>query len=275
MPDAGSVGGLLWNVGSMTLKAIVDTLEGVDESDHKHYTEKDGKFIAQIEPVNGMALEDVTDLKQTMATERKWRRAAASHLKSYGKYDEDSGEFTPDFSRGDYDKLKTQSTKLKDAKPDEKVAAEWEAKLAQVEEKHAAILSERDVVSGHLNAQLEKHLITAAATAALAKHKGDVGLLLPHVKTMTRIEKNGDGDFVVKIVGPDGASLITKGSGTEDMGIDEAVGTILKEQYPRAFDGSGATGGGATGSSAGSKSSGIDLKLTAQERLKQYHEQNG
>ena len=94
----------------------------------------------------------------------------------------------------------------------------------------------------------------ATAVNALNKHKGNVELLLPHVKSMTRVEQDGNGNFVARVVDQDGHPRISMKQGSQDpMTIDELVGGMkTSDTFAPAFAGSGATGSGATGNSAGS-----------------------
>ena len=264
MLHAGSVGGLLWNVGSMTLKAMVETLEGVDEAIHPHYTEKDGKFYLGVEAVNGMALEDVSSLKKALSTERENVRKAKSAIEKFGDLD-------PDAAR---DAMK-KNEEYANAEPDEKAALEAKSKADQLAKKHKKDLDDKDGVIAGLNKDLDGKTIGAELTAALAKHAPEsVKLLTPHVLSVAE-RRQSDNGMTVKVIGPDGAPMLTTGKGEADMTIDEYVDGPLRALYPGAFPGSGATGSGATGSAAAGKSSGIDPKLSAQERLRQYHEKNG
>lgn len=260
----------------MTLKAMLDSLDAADEAVRGHYVEKDGKFVLDVATVNGWALEDVKGLKSALSAERKGKRDAVQHLKAFGDYDEALDTFEPAVDATEYGRMKTQLEKLKDAKPDEKAKAEREAWEKQVLDKHAGELKTRDGMVTELNAHLQKHLVLGAAATAIGKHKGDVDLLMPHVRASARLEKNGKGDYAVKVVGPDGNPLVSQKSGeTGDMTIDEYVGTVLKDRFPAAYEGTGSSGTGAMGETGAGGKSRIDPNLSPEAKLEMYHAQRG
>jgi len=255
----------------MELKALVDSLDDVPESDRGYYVEVDGKFRPNIKPAGGWALEDVSGLKSALSAERKARREAAGFLALYGDYDEKALTFDPRVDAGEYDRLKKQVDKLKDAKPDEKAKAEWEARVTQLEEKHTGELGKKDKELDRVNAQIRKLLINSKATEAISKHAPKaVELLMPHVERACRLEQDSEGNYAVRVLDENGNPAITRGEGTGDMTIAEYVDTVLRGKYPDAFPGSGATGSGATGAGTGNVK--IDPKLTAEQKLQMYHE---
>jgi len=257
----------------MTLKAVLggNEFEGLSESLREHYTEADGKYRLNVEASSGWALEDVSGLKSALSAERKARREAAGFLAIYGDYDEKSLTFEPRVDAGEYDRLKKQVDKLKDSKPDEKAKAEWEARVAQLEEKHTGELGKKDKELDRVNAQIRKLLITSTATEAISKHAPKaVELLMPHVERACRLEQDSEGNYAVRVLDENGNPAITRGEGTGDMTIAEYVDTVLRGKYPDAFPGSGATGSGATGAGTGNVK--IDPKLTAEQKLQMYHE---
>ena len=99
-----------------------------------------------------------------------------------------------------------------------------------------------DVLSGVTASAAELNLTDALSTAGnatasklLAEHKGNVGLLMPHIQAALRVEE-ADGQF--QVVPANAASL-------------EEVVTGLKSAFPAAFSDSGHTGGGAPGGGGG------------------------
>jgi hypothetical protein len=261
----------------VALKAIIDSVDGLDESVSKLYVQDEGgKFRLDVEAVGGGELRDTQALHSALSAERKARREAVGYLKTYGDYDEKAFSFEPKVDAGEYDTLKAKMAKLKDAKPDERAKAEWEARMAQLEEKHGGELASKDKELAQVNGQITKLLITSKATEAIAKHAPDaVDLLMPHVQSATSIERNGGGDYIVRVSGPDGGPIVTRKAGqTGDMDIDEYVETVLRERFPKAYPGSGATGSGATGGDGGGGSGvKVDPNMSPIEKLKQYHEQ--
>ena len=66
-------------------------------------------------------------------------------------------------------------------------------------EQHQTELAKREESAKTLRAQLERHLVDAAAATALAAAEGNTELLMPHVKAKTKVIEEND-EFVVRIV---------------------------------------------------------------------------
>lgn len=133
-----------------------------------------------------------------------------------------------------------------------KAAAEgnWKALEQQLQERHTKELGKREDRIKGLSAALERELIDAAATRAIAAEKGAVDLLLPHVRTRMRVVEE-DGSYVAIVVDEKGNQRIGEKDGTK-MSAEELVREMKSgEKYARAFDGSGASGSGASRSEAG------------------------
>lgn len=228
----------------MALKAMLESLDGIDESLRSHYAEQDGKFVLDVEPVGTVALEDVGGLKSSLGKEREDRRKLERQLEAFKDID-------PAKAREALEKV----GEMADWTPEDKVREQIAAREKQLLEKHAKEIEARDSSVKHLTAQIEKHLVEAAATSALGKHKGNVELLLPHVKAHTRVEKDADGNFVARVVGPDGNVRVTMKQGSTDpMGIDEFVGSMRENPtFAPAFEGTGQSGSGASGQSGGAQ----------------------
>lgn len=94
-----------------------------------------------------------------------------------------------------------------------------------------------------MNTSLERYLIGQQVTAALAKHKGVVDLLLPAIRPLVKVVPEND-DYVVRVVDSEG-NVRTDGKG----GFLDVEGLVveLKKQptYARAFESDAAGGSGA------------------------------
>tara|TARA_R100000152_G_C6780095_1_gene212455 strand:+ start:2303 stop:3106 length:804 start_codon:yes stop_codon:yes gene_type:complete len=228
------------------MKAIITTeeREALDETMQQQYESiDDGRWILQVDSVDGYALEDVTGLKAALSKERTLAREASNLAKSFEGMDAEA-------ARAALEKV----SEMDNWTPQDKVAEQIERRERQLVAKHEKALADSGAENAHLRSQLDKHLIEAAAVNALNKHKGNIELLLPHVKSMTRVEQDGSGNFVARVVDQDGHPRISMKQGSQDpMTIDELVGSLRQsDTFAPAFAGSGATGSGATGNSAGS-----------------------
>jgi len=231
----------------MALKALLDNLDGLPADVAKEYTKgDDGKFRLQVTPVGGLALEDVEGLRTALGKERENVRKASESLAAFKDID-------PSKARDALAKV----GEMANWTPEQKVKEQIEAVKAQIVEAHGkekATLEKR--LAGYQK-QLTGALITAAATAAIAGHKGIPELLLPHVERQTRMRESDNGQFVVEVIDKDGNPQVD-GKGNA-MSIEQLVEKMKSsEVYARAFDGSGAKGSGATngGGGSGAKGSG-------------------
>ena len=194
----------------MALKLFLDSLDGVDEGVKALYTEHDGKFKLAVD-----GLEDTSGLKSALEKERKARRDAEARAK-LALSDEEMEEV---------ERLRSEAAKAKGA--DEIVN--------QLKARHQKELEARTKEAQAYRASLEKTVLESTATQLLAKHGGNVGLLMPHIMGALRVEES-DGQF--QVVPANAAS------------VDEVVAS-LKASYPAAFADSGKSGGGASGGGAG------------------------
>ena len=123
----------------------------------------------------------------------------------------------------------------------DKLKAQYDTRLAEG-------LSEKDKELEAMMGTLRKHMITGAANAAIAKHKGSVDLLLPHVQAQCDVVKDDSGEYVVRVKDPEGTYRI--GGDGSFMGVEALVADLkTKDAFARAFE-SEVPGG--TGSKPGS-----------------------
>ena len=194
----------------MGLKLIVDSLDGLDDGVKSLYAEKDGKFRLDVEGV-----EDVTGLKSALEKERSARRDIEKRMKT--ALSEDDLE--------EYARLKAEADKGKDKDEILKsMRARHEKELEQSRQEAAAV-----------KARLEKTVLESTATQLLAKHGGNVSLLLPHILGQLRPEEI-DGNL----------SVVPANAAT----IDDVV-SGLKSSFPQAFAAPATSGSGASGGHAG------------------------
>lgn len=232
------------------MKAIItsEEREALDAAFAEHYTEvEDGRWILKVEPVDGFGLEDVSGLKTSLSKERNNAREATTKLKAFEGID-------PEDARSALEK----AAEMDSWTPQDKVAEQIARREKQLVSKYQKELEERDGTLSHLRGQLEANLVEAAAVSALTKHKGNIELLLPHVKASTRVEQDSNGNFIARVVDRDGHARISMKTGSQDpMSIEELVeGMKTSDTFAPAFAGSGATGSGAVGTRSGGTGTG-------------------
>lgn len=194
----------------MTLKLILDNLDGVDEAIKAYYVEQDGKFKLAVD-----GLEDTSGLKSALEKERRARRDAEQRAK-LALSDEELEEF---------ERLRAEAAKARGV----------EDIVNQLKARHAKEVEVREKQAQAYRAHLEKTVLESTASKLLAEHKGNVGLLMPHIRAALRVEE-ADGQF--QVVPANAASL-------------EEVVTGLKTTFPAAFADSGHSGSGAVGGGGG------------------------
>lgn len=242
------------------LKAFLDSLEGLDESLHKYYIKQDdGKYKLDAE-----GIEDVTGLKSALASERELKRKAEKQLKAFA----DAGIEDPAAAAEAIAKVEELSS-LDPEKEADKIAAEKvKAQSEQLIAKHKEELGKKDEEAKNLRTQLEKHLIDAEATGAIAEAKGAVSLLLPIVRDQTRLRQSDNGEFSVEVLDATGTPRIGDTAG-KPMTIVQLVAEMkASESYGRAFDGTGASGSGSeTGTGTGKETPAGKVSLSDQDAL--------
>lgn len=216
------------------LKAVVDKLDDIDEKHRDLYVQReDGKFVLDAEGV-----EDVSGLRASLESER------ANHQKTAAKYKGiDPDKYAAAMKRvEEIDRQKAEEEK------------NWKALETQLIERHGTELKGKDETIVGLNRAVERLLVDSVATAAIAKAKGVPELLLPHIKSQTKVVTQ-EGEFAVQVVDAKGNQRIGDNKGTP-MTIEQLVAEMRESPtFGRAFEaparGSSQPAGGATGGSGG------------------------
>lgn len=207
----------------MALKQVIETLEGVPEALHPEYTKADdGKYHLNVE-----------GLPEMSAALKAANKEAADRRKSLEKY--------KDVDPEEYQRLKTLEEEITTKK------AQAEGDFSKIKEqmvaKHQADLERETKKSESYRTALERHLVDAQATAAIAAAKGVPQLLLPHVKDRVKvIEENGQ--FTVQVLDEKGNPMVMDAAGTPAT-IGYLVESLKANPvYGLAFEGRGASGSG-------------------------------
>lgn len=129
-------------------------------------------------------------------------------------------------------------------------AGDFETLKKQLVDNHTKEIGAKDTKIGKLTKALERRLIQAELTKAIAAKKGDADLLLPYAERFARTKETDD-DFEAYLVDAAGNQRFSDGQATP-MTFDAFVEQELMTKFPRAFDGTGSSGGGASKSNAGS-----------------------
>jgi hypothetical protein len=249
------------------LKPILDSVDTIDEGLREHYREVDGKFVLDVEPQAGWALENVGGLKSALSEERENRKRLAAQLDAFKV----NGDLpSPDDVRS----LREKLAALQDATPKDQVEQVVAQRVADVKSKYDKQLKDTGTVTEGLKNKLHKVVVEGAAVAAIARAGASESLkmLLPNVMAQLGIDGvEGDDLPRVFVRGANGAPRITTGAGTDPMTVDELLAEMKESaDYARAFPGAGGTGSGAA--QPGHQRSGAFRLTTAQMRDHKLYE---
>jgi hypothetical protein len=244
----------------MSLQATLNTLEGLHESVHDMYEERDGTY--HLIPPDGFvpadSVEDVGGLKSALQKERDAAREAARKLKAT---QEKYGAIDPDKYQALLDQEQDAETKRLEK------AGEWEKMKEQMSAAHAADIQKERDENARLRGQLEHVQIDSKVVEAISKAEGNVELLKPHVRS--RLQLNTD-DFTTVVLDSDGRTPKVDGDGNP-VTIDTLIGEMRKsDTYAGAFKATAQSGSGSDPAHGGDGPTGKDggkPKITGDMRL--------
>lgn len=207
----------------MSLKLILDSLDGVDEATQKLYTEKDGKFHLNVE-----GLPDVSDYEDRINK----MDAKISELLDEKK--------AADQKARDAQKAADQAAADKAAKDGDVDALNesWQKKLDDAVAEKDAIIAERETA-------LDKATSRSAAMelATTLAVPGSADVLMPHIRGRLKTEIK-DGEATVVVLDSNGKP---SASTVKELGNEIAN----DKRFAPLIVGSNASGGGANGSGGG------------------------
>jgi hypothetical protein len=245
----------------MALKAVIDKLDDVPEAFRSEYTEKDGKFVLSVENYVDEGAKKIID------AERAARAKAEKDLKDSRKTWEKLGKSPEEIEKLVAESKAAEQKRLEEAGEFEKVKTQI---IESAEKEKKALrdqLANKDLEVGGLKTSLQKRLVDVEATAAIAGAKGEPALLLPAIRSRTKVEEI-DGEFVVKVLDQKGDPMVD-GKGNP-LTVGDLVSELKQDKvYGRAFDASGNSGSGmrpngGSGSSGSSIAKRSDLKTEAE-----------
>lgn len=232
----------------MALKAIIDSVDGVEYASLYKKTEIDGKpaYVLDVESDRGYALENVGGLKSALEKTKSEHQKARSALDGF----KDLDAATVRDQLAELDRLRKSGT------DDEKVKQLLESTKAQLARKHKQEIDDTEAKAGRYLSMLDETMRKQVAMQAITEAGGNATLLLPHVLSQTKMREDS-GRFVVDVVGGDGIARIKDAN--SNMGIADLVAEMRNNQaYAVAFSGTNKSG---SGSSTGSSGSSVATKF--------------
>ncbi len=248
--------------------AVLDSIDGLDAAlkpyyvqvtDEKHPAK--GKWMPNVKPTNGFSLEHVTGIKEANLDLTEKRDRLKAQLAAFDGLDAAQAR----------DALK-RIVDLERAADPEKIQQLADAKVGDVKKKLEADIAVLTAKIGEKDQAVRNLVVRSEALRALAEFKGNPDLLLPHIEAASEVRfDEGKPLPVASIRGEKGSPMVSRKPGApEPMGITEFVGTVLRERFPQAFEGSGHSGTGATGANMQAGANQSDMsKLPPVERLKE------
>lgn len=254
----------------MALKALLDSLDGLSESDQAHYSKVTegnaaGKFRLGVDSVDGLALGHIDGMRTTLEDRKAKHEKASKQLDGYR--DADGNLIDPK----SFTDLKAKLESMKGMVDKDKVETIVKDRIVEHQKKFDTQIEKLNTSLATKNKQLSNVVVKGAAIAAIVRagiEAKQVDLLLPHVEQQLGYDDKGDTPkaFVIGANGNPRISMIP-GSGHEDLMQPEELLAEMKDNptFAPAFPGSGKSGTGAPSSSGGPSGQTGAVTLTRKE----------
>lgn len=147
-----------------------------------------------------------------------------------------------DIDPDEYKKLKTQAEKTEEERAMK--AGEFENLKKQLIEAHTKEKQALEAKLATLHKSLEENVLIATATQAIAAEKGVAALLMPHVRSRTKLDDNGQAVVV------DESGNVRVDAQGKPLPITALIAEMKSDvqTFGRAFEPSGASGSGSQSS---------------------------
>lgn len=230
-------------------KAILKTLEGIGDQlkgeyekiveGHPFFAKHPNEFALKVDAVDGIAMEDVQGLKNTVSATRAERDTWMAKAKAFG---DDADPVAVKKALKDVEEMKNWS-------PDKKVAEQIESAKSQLATKHGEEKRALQARIDSMESELSGLLIDAEAIQAISEMGASKSakLLMPFIKQHCRVVRGDDGKATAVVMQEDGKNprLSAKANSTENMRVREFVESLkAKDDFAFAFPASGAAGAG-------------------------------
>lgn len=234
----------------MPIKAIIDTLDDVSEDLRALYRgvtegELKGRFVLDVEPASGYALEHIDGLKSAYTTVKAELETTKKALDGFKGL---SAKDTRDKLR-DYERLKAIDPA---SEADRLAQIKMQSTLDDLTKTHTTALGELEAKANRYRQSIDTLMVRDNAVSAIAKHKGVAELLLPVITPRVRVTETDTG-FAIQVLDENGNPEIAVRDGKPVPATIEDLVVKLKSHtvFGRAFEASGQTGSGARGSTTG------------------------
>lgn len=201
---------------------------------------QDGKvtgFALERKIGDRLSFEDLGGLKSALEKERTNVRNLTTQLKPFEGIDPKKAK-----------EAVAKVAEMANWDPDKEVAEKIKSREEQLVSKHNDVVKEKEGTITRLNGQLENLLVVSAATEAITTEKGNIKLLMPHVRQHVRMRATDSGQLIAEVIDKDGNPRVGDAQGNP-MTIPQLIQEMKKsDDFAAAFEGTGNSGGGSGGS---------------------------
>jgi hypothetical protein len=230
----------------MAQKAMVENIEEIAEDRRDDYVKEGDLFVLSVERSGDYGLGKVGPLERALERERTQNSGLQEINKANASFFEELG---------DQDTVRTNLKAFDDLKktdPNKQAEKLAEARIAEVQKAAGETNSVLKKENLGLNTQIDVLMIENTAQREIESNKGNVALLLPHVKSRTKRVRGEDGSQAVVVLDEAGNPRYADAIKGTYMGIGDLVKEMRgSETFSMAFEGSGGSGSGSRAAQQG------------------------
>jgi len=215
---------------------VVETLDKVPAQFQGAYVENEDKEVGgfTISPAAKPLVEAISGLGTALSKARK--EAKGKTAPNISEILAPLGVDSIEAAQEMFDTMKAEIEKSSDGK------INLDKMRAGMQKEFDKLLQGKDSELGTMSQSLHRYLIEKEAVNAIASQKGVTDLLLPHIKSQTKVIQDGT-DFVVRVLDSDGEA---RGDGKGGfMSVTDLVAELkVSPTFGRAFESEAPRGGG-------------------------------
>ena len=232
---------------TIELEPSYPNLDKVPEAQRAFYAQReDGSYLLNVGARDGMRLENVDGLRNTVSATRAERDTARRALTAFG--DVKPEDVTA--LREENETLREQVSKSTKGK---KGGASDDETLRQLQDKHLAEMGKKDSLISKRTSQLQKELVDGVILRHLPEG-AKRNVVLPALRDIIRTQTLDDGSLVTRIYESEKSQtprMTNREGSTEDMTVEEFMKDVFLKEFSDFVPGTRQSGGGGHGSEGG------------------------
>lgn len=225
------------------LDNAISSLDNVPDDLKHFYTQGDGGY--RVAPNMTGAAKRINGLTTNLSTERSKKTSANQEAAQFrtqtagfkallDKLELPEDKRNPEGLAALIEDLNTKATA--GGKKGDEAARQLDAVRQEMAKDKATALAAKDTELQGMQGSLFKYMVGDVANSALTEHKGNPLFLRPHIDRMTKVVKEDNGDYVVRVL-DDKGQIKYNGEGNP-MTVPELVATLKKDdRFAAAFEG--------------------------------------